>query len=237
LASSRQVFILGEDTGKPYGLNAETAWNFGMNITQAFRFDYRDGTVSFDLYHTHFKNQVVVDYDNSPQTILFYNLNGKSYATSFQAQFDYEIVRRLDVRIAYRWYNVKTDYRSGSLRKPLVATHRAFLNLAYATRNHWKFDYTLQWYGSKRIPNTGSNPEGYRLAERSPDFFLMNAQLSKEWNEKFELYIGAENLLDYKQDNPILASDDPFSPYFDSSMIWGPVFGRMFYAGLRLKIR
>lgn len=237
LASSRQVKIFGKNAEKPYGLEAETAWNFGANLTQAFRLDYRDGTVTFDVYHTRFRNQVVVDYDASPQAILFYNLDGKSYASSFQVQFDYELIRRLDVRLAYRWYDVKTDYRSGLLSKPLVATHRAFLNLGYATRNHWKFDYTLQWYGPKRIPYTDSNPAEYQLAERSPDFFLMNAQISKEWLEKFELYLGAENLLDYKQDNPIIASDDPFGPYFDSSMIWGPVFGRMIYAGLRLKIK
>ncbi len=237
LASSRQVYIFGDNSRKPYGLDAETAWNFGVNFTQSFRLDYRDGTVSFDIYHTQFINQVVVDYDDSPQTIFFYNLDGKSNATSFQAQFDYEMIRRLDIRLAYRWYDINTDYQSGRMSKPLVATHRAFLNLAYSTRNHWKFDYTLQWHGSKRIPFTGTNPEEYQLPERSPDFFLMNAQISKEWWEKFEVYLGVENLLDYKQNDPILASDDPFGPYFDSSMIWGPVFGRMFYAGLRLRLK
>ena len=75
------------------------------------------------------------------------------------------------------------------------------------------------------------------MQERSPDFFLMNAQISKKWWEKFEVYLGVENLLDYKQNDPILASEDPFGPYFDSSLIWGPIFGRMFYAGLRLKFK
>jgi outer membrane receptor protein involved in Fe transport len=175
--------------------------------------------------------------DESPQQVMFYNLNGKSYATSFQSQIDYELIRRLDLRIAYRWYNVKTQYLSGIKDKPFTSKHRAFVNLGYSTQNHWKFDFTTQWYGPKRIPSTASNPAPFRVAENSPAFFLMNAQISKEWNEKFEVYLGVENLLDYKQENPIIAADDPFGPYFDSSLIWAPVSGRMFYGGLRLKLK
>jgi len=33
------------------------------------------------------------------------------------------------------------------------------------------------------------------------------------------------------------AADEPFSEYFDASLIWGPITGRMFYAGLRFKIK
>ncbi|MBN2484444.1 MAG: TonB-dependent receptor [Bacteroidales bacterium] len=236
LASARQVVVLGSENGKPYGLDAEKAWNFGANFTQKFRLDYRDGAVSFDLYHTLFENQVVVDLDENPQQVHFYNLNGTSYSTSFQSQIDYELFRRFDIRLAYRWYDVKTSYFSGIQDKPLISKNRSFVNIAYATRKYWKFDFTTQWYGSKRIPSTATNPEKYQIGEASPSFFQMNAQISKEWNEKFEVYIGAENLLNYKQQNPIIAFDEPFGPYFDSSLIWGPVSGRMFYGGLRLKM-
>jgi outer membrane receptor for ferrienterochelin and colicin len=236
-ASGRSIRILDSEQSSPYNLKAEKAWNFGMNFTQKFRLDYRDGSVSFDCYHTSFEDQVVVDLDNNTQDILFYNLQGESYSTSFQSQLDYEVIKRLDLRVAYRWYNVRTTYIDGLAAKPLVSRSRAFMNLSYATRNHYKFDYTIQWYGSKRIPSTRSNPEIYQLDSYSPDFFLMNAQVSKVWNEKFEIYIGGENLLDFKQLNPILASDDPFGSYFDSSLIWGPIFGRMIYAGIRLKIK
>ncbi|MBN1118139.1 MAG: TonB-dependent receptor [Bacteroidales bacterium] len=237
LASARVLTIQSEANSRPYGLNAEKAWNFGANLTQKFKLDYRDGAVSFDFYQTRFVNQVVVDLDENPQQINFYNLNGESYSTSFQTQIDYELIRRLDVRLAYRWYDVKTQYRTGVLSKPLVSANRAFLNLAYETMKKWKFDYTLQWFGPKRIPNTESNPIQYRLPDYSPQFLLMNTQVSKTWRGKFDIYVGAENLLDYKQNDPIISREDPFSPYFDSSLIWGPVFGRMIYGGLRLKIK
>jgi outer membrane receptor for ferrienterochelin and colicins len=237
LASSRQIIIEGDGSSKPYGLDPEVAWNYGVNFTQLFTLDYRQGTFSLDYYHTFFQNQIVIDLEQSPQQALFYNLNGKSFSNSFQAQLDYELLKRLDVRLAYRWYDVKTTYSGTLLQKPLVSRNRAFINLAYETRNYWKFDATVNGQGTKRIPFTGSNPEEYRLPQQSPGFVVVNLHISKTWREKFEVYAGVENLLNYRQTDPILASDQPFGPYFDSSLVWGPVFGRNLYVGLRYRIK
>jgi len=236
LASSRQIEIIQSNSKLGYGLDPEVAWNYGVNLTQSFRLAHRDGAISADFYRTDFVNQVVVDIDNSPQEVLFYNLAGKSYANSAQIQVDYEIVQRFDIRLAYRWYDVKTDFTSGRLQKPLSAQHRAFLNLAYETRNHWKFDCTVQWQGEKRIPDTSSNPDVYQLDTKSPNYFLMNAQISKLFKKGVEIYLGMENIFNYTQKNPILAADDPFGPNFDSSLIWGPIFGRNTYFGFRYRI-
>ncbi|WP_420582585.1 TonB-dependent receptor [Reichenbachiella sp.] len=236
-ASSRQIIVQGDGSDKPYGLDAEVAWNFGINLTQEFRLDYREGSFSVEYYRTNFENQIVVDLDQSPQQVAFYNLNGESYSNSFQLQVDYEVLKFVDMRIGYRWFDVNTTYGDVTLQKPLVSAHRAFLNLGYETRSDWKFDYTFNWQGEKRIPYTGSNPSDYQLQQKSPDFYLMNVQVTKSWGERFEVYVGVENLLNYRQENPILASDDPFGDYFDSSLVWGPIFGRNTYAGLRYKIK
>jgi outer membrane receptor protein involved in Fe transport len=98
------------------------------------------------------------------------------------------------------------------------------------------FDMTVQWFGPKRIPSTASNPDGYRARERSPDFATLNLQVSQTFRQGFEVYLGAENLLGFRQDDPILSAQDPGSPYFDASLVWGPVSGRMVYAGLRYKL-
>ncbi len=193
--------------------------------------------MSLDYYRTDFQNQIVVDLEQSPQQAVFYNLDGESYSNSFQAQLDYELINRLDFRIAYRWYDVKTTFNGELKEKPLVSNHRAFINLAYETKKHWKFDYTVNWQGKKRIPDLSSNPNEYQMDEYSPSFFLMNAQISKSWQQKFDLYAGIENILNYKQKDPILSANDPFSPYFDSSLIWGPVTGMNVYFGLRYKIK
>ncbi len=236
LATSRQIFIQGDSTKPGYGLDPDRSWNFGTNLTWDFKLDYRDGQFSVDLYRTFFENRVIFDLDKHPQQVWFYNLSGESYANSFQAQVQYELLKRLEVRLAYRWYDVRSTYSGQLLQEPLIARQRAFTNWAYETRNGWKFDVTGQWTGIKRIPDTQANPESLRLPGQSPVFFLVNSQISKTWKEKLEVYVGGENLTNYRQPDPILSADQPFGPYFDSSLIWGPIFGRMFYAGLRYKI-
>lgn len=236
LASARSFVITDKNDKAGFRLDPEVAWNYGINLTQEFRLGKRGGTFSADFYRTDFQQQVVVDVDHNPQQALFYNLNGKSYSHSVQAQVDYEVIKNLTVRISYRWYDVKTDYTRGLLEKPLTASHRAFLNVAYQTGKIWKFDFTAQWQSRKRIPFTGSNPADYQLNSYSTDFFLLNAQVTKIFKKGVELYVGMENIANFRQPNPILASDDAFGNYFDSSIIWGPIFGRTTYAGFRFKL-
>jgi len=131
-------------------------------------------------------------------------------------------------------FDVKTIYHGVLLERPLVAKHRAFANLAYDLAT-WKFDYTITYNGTKRIPFTGDNPVQYQLEKRSPSYFLMNAQVSKTFDH-LDIYIGGENLGNYFQKNPIIAAAQPFGQYFDASLVWGPLSGRMFYAGLRYKL-
>ena len=236
LVSSRQVNIINPEQGKAYGLNAETAWNKGISIDQKFKLFQRDGLLSVDFFRNDFNNQVVVDLEN-PATVKFYNLQGKSYSNSLQAEVNVEPIKKLDVRLAYRYFDVKTTYSGKLLERPLIAANRAFANLAYAT-NGFKFDYTVTFNGKKRIPDTQTNPTAYQRATYSPDFVLMNAQISKTLGKKhsMDFYIGAENLSNYFQKDVIIAANQPFGPYFDASMVWGPVTGRMFYAGWRYKL-
>lgn len=229
MASSRMFII--PVSGSTFNLQPEVAWNFGLNFTQKFRLNYRDGAIGIDYYDTHFQNQVVADAEQ-PGRVSFYNLVGKSYAHSLQAQLDYELIHNLSMRLAYRWYQVMTEYVSGLKEKPLVAANRAFANFGYETNNSWKFDYTIQWVGPKRVPasySTGSY--------RSPSFVQMNAQISKAFKNNLEVYAGGENLTNYMQRGAILGAGDPYGKDFDASMIWGPVMGRNIYAGIRYSIK
>ena len=236
-ASSRQIVIQESDDDLPYGLEQEVAWNSGINFTHCFRLNGKDGNLTLDYYHTQFENQIVVDREQSPQEIKFYNLDGSSFGNSFQAQLDYELLPQFDIRLAYRWYDVQIDYSDQRRTQPLLARNRAFLNLAYESENGWRIDNTINWQGEKRIPSTSLNPENYRAAEKSDAYWLVNAQVSKNWNNKWEVYVGVEDLFNFRQEDPILANDDPFSEYFDASLVWGPIFGRNTYLGLRYWIK
>lgn len=236
MASSRSFNILNGEDGKAYGLNPEVAWNMGLNFTKKFMLNYRDGSFSADYYYTDFSNQVIVDVE-TPQQVSFYNLEGKSFAHSFQAQLDYEPIRKLDVRVAYRFYNVKSTYNGVLKEKPLVAAHRAFVNMGYETNSNWKFDYTFQWTGAKRLPQRYSH-NSIVDESNSPSFIQMNAQISKSWKEgDIEVYAGGENLTGYMQHEMISGAQNPFGNSFDGSLIWGPGMGRNFYVGFRYKLK
>ena len=243
LASSRQLHIVGGDGGKLYGLNPEIAWNYGASFLQAFKIWGKNAELSVDFYRTHFDNQVVVDLDHSPQQALFYNLNGKSFANSLQAEVSITPVKGLDFKAAYKYYDVQTQFTKGQLEKTLTPKHRWFANIAYETadtheNNHsqWKFDVTFNWLGEQRLPSTATNPLPYRLSDYAPSFATLNAQITRVFSKTFEVYVGGENITNYKQANGILAANAPFGAYFDSTMQYAPAFGQMYYAGLRFKL-
>jgi outer membrane receptor for ferrienterochelin and colicin len=245
-ASSRAFDIL-DTNGKIYGLDPEIAWNYGLSFNQKLKVLGRNADAGFDFYKTDFTKQVVVDLYTTPaipgtHQVLFYNLNGKSYANSLQIDFNVELMKQLDFRTAYKFYDIQTDYLSGTSERPLQAKHRFFANLGYETHitekgKQWKFDFTYNWMGQQKLPETASNPIEDRLPVYSSSYSLMNAQITRIFSSTFEVYFGGENIGNYTQKKAILGSENPFGPTFDASIVYAPVFGQMYYAGLRFKIK
>jgi len=240
LFASSRIINIQNSGGNIYGLNPEIAWNYGISFLQGFQLFKRKADINIDFYRTDFQNQVVVDYE-TPTEINFYNLDGKSFANSFQVEFSYTPLERLDLKLAYKYYDVKTQYKSGMLEKPLIPNHRLFANASYETKpstkgGFWKFDVTCNWIGKQRFSSTLQSPEVFRLNSHSPTFSTLNAQITKVLSNQFEMYLGGENITNVRQDNPILSPNNPFGANFDSTFIYGPIFGSMYYAGIRFKL-
>ncbi|MDF0719264.1 TonB-dependent receptor [Kaistella sp. PBT33-4] len=238
-ASNRQIEILGNG-GKIYDLKPETAWNYGASLQQEFNLFSRKATLVADFFRTDFQNQVLTDLDVSPQKIVFYNLNGKSFANSFQTQLDFSPAKNLDLRLAYKYYDVQADYLEGRRNIPFMAKNRGFFNASYSTaanekKAFWAFDTTLQYVGKQDLPNLSSNPAQFQLARRSDPFMTLNAQISRDFSENIRVYVGGENLTSFTQDNPIIDASNPFGNYFDGGMVYAPIMPANFYLGLDLK--
>ena len=239
-ASSRKIDIDAVG-GNIYGLNPEIAWNYGVSYLQKFNLFNKKGDITFDFYRTDFSNQVVVDWEN-PQAVSFYNLNGKSIANNFQLELNYELAKNLNLRTAFKYFDISTDYKTGKLQKPLQPNNRFFVNISYETAtkdngSQWKLDLTFNNIGEQRLPDTATNPTQYQLPINSERYSLLNSQITKVFSNKFEIYAGGENLTNVQQVNPILGSENPFGPNFDSTIVYSPIFGRAIYAGLRFKIK
>ncbi|MBI1305605.1 MAG: hypothetical protein GC181_03205 [Bacteroidetes bacterium] len=233
-ATNRTFIINSINTDYAYGLNQEVALNGGLSLEHKLKFGLWPATITLDYFRTQFLNEVVMDREEDA-TVRYYNMKNGTIANSFQAQFDFTFLRRSDLRLAYRMFDVSTKYLEGRMERAMVARNRGFINFTQRTRSHWQFSSTIQMYGRQRLP--GKDTSATAITNRwSKEFVMVNLQISKEITSRFEAYLGSENIFNYKQPNPIIGSQNPLTGRFDASVVWGPVFGRMFYAGFRWRI-
>lgn len=237
LLASARGFVIGSS------LRPETAWNLGGSFTQYFTLWGRPATFATDYYDTVFGNQVVADMYTAPQFVLIDNLGpgGRSFARSLQAELQAEPVKGLQVKAAYKRLDVRTTYDNALLPKPLTPANRAFLNLGYASAfDKWRADFTVQWFGQRPVAHLGNDAAhthgtGSEAVYYAPRYAALNTQLTRAF-KRLEVYAGVENLTNYRQPSPIESAAFPFSPNFDAAMVWGPIYGRLTYAGLRYRI-
>ena len=235
-ASNRRWVIEGD-------LEPEVATNIGFNLVSKFRLNSRDASISLDGYWTEFENRVVADMYSSPNSVMIFNA-AESRSKTLQLEFDWSMHRRINVRAAYRWVDAQTEYPDSDLdlrKDPYVSKHRAFTQWSYASKEgddgeQTRIDATIQWVGPQALPRPFSSSSDFDLhPDESPAFTQVNMQLSRNIHSGFELYAGVENILDVKQENPIVGANypDEFNETFDASLVYGPIFGRMSYVGLR----
>ncbi|WP_128544171.1 TonB-dependent receptor [Larkinella soli] len=224
-------------------LRPEISWNYGGSLTNEFQLFGRKATFTADFYRTDFRAQLFVDLEH-PGEIHFHNLYGKSFANSLQLELNYEPVKRLEVKLAYRLFDVRQSMTVPSedtllLPKMMISRDRVLFNIGYALPyDKWKFDLTVQWNGRKRIPYLRAG-DAYASVplDYAPGFYNINAQVSRAFRT-WEVYLGGENLGNFRQANPIVSASDPFGKDFDAAArVWGPITGRMIYLGFRYKIK
>lgn len=218
-------------------LEQEVAWNYGASSSLYVPLFGKTLKLNAEYYHTHFNQQAVIDYDSDPTQIHIRNLDGKSYSNTFQVDATYPVVKGLELTAAYRLNDVKCTYGGELKEKPLTSRYKGLLTASYKTPlGIWQFDATLQLNGGGRMPTP------YTLTDGTPSwdstfgaYEQVSAQITR-WFRHFSVYIGGENLTGFRQRNPIINAADPWAATFDPTMVWGPVQGAMFYAGIRVNI-
>ncbi|MEZ4822627.1 MAG: TonB-dependent receptor [Ignavibacteria bacterium] len=228
LASSRNIIIAEE-------LDPERVINYGADILYYFNFGQFAGSLNLDYYRTFFSNKIIPDYNVNPSEVVFANLNGSAFSNVFQSEANINFMRYLDVKLAYKLIDLQYENNGVFYQQPFNSTHRFFSSFSYTT-DSWSVSSGLQWFGVQQLPSTASNPILYQRPTESESYTMINAQFNKFF-DFFEVYAGVENILNFTQEFPIIAAEDPFGPYFDTSYIWGPTSGREFYFGFRYSIR
>jgi outer membrane receptor for ferrienterochelin and colicins len=230
LASSRDVVFAEQ-------LQPEKALNTGINITQKFDAVNISGYISTDFYHTSFSNQIFPDYDTDPLKAFVKNYTGTSISNGFQTDVFLKLYKKIEVKLGYNFLDV---YRVANGIKevlPFNAKHKFLTTLSYkAANNKFYADANIHWFGRQRLPNTQANPVAYQRPGYSNAYATASAQITYVFKQT-ELYGGCENIFNFRQAQPIISWQNPFSNYFDISSVWGPTRGRELYIGLRWKLK
>lgn len=229
LVSSRDIIFAEQ-------LQPEKALNTGINFTQKFESEKVTGFFSADYYRTDFQNQIFPDYDTDPTKAIIENFTGKSVSNTFQAEVYLNFWQQLEVKSGYSFLDVYREMEGQKVLLPFNPRHKVVTTLGYKPLSKkYHIDMNIHWYGQQRLPNTQSNPFEFVRPDFSENYMLVNAQYTHNF-KKFELYAGCENIVDFRQERPIIGWRDPFGQFFDTSLVWGPTRGREFYFGVRFKI-
>lgn len=216
-------------------LKQEEAWNYGVSTSFYIPLFGKTLNLNAEYYYTDFKNQTVIDYDTNAENLYISNLSGKSYSHTLQIDATYPVFSGFNLTAAFRLNDVKCTYNGKLREKPLTSKYKGLITASYKTPLElWQFDVTLQLNGGGRMPDPYQYDDGtYSWNSRFSAYEQLNAQITRLFRY-WSIYIGGENLTGFKQKNPIIAADSPWSSKFEPTMIWGPVHGAMFYAGIRL---
>lgn len=230
-------FFNRSDPGNlPYGFNQERGWNYGVSYLKRLMFLGYPSSISVDVFRNQFDIRIVLDQENF-QKVNFVELTGADagYSESIHTEWSFMPAMRFEVRLAYRYVNNVQKLDSVMQLKPLLSQHRALTTLTYKTRNKWYFDIMGSLNGPKRIFERPQINPTESQALVTPTFALFNMQVRKSWDSGLEVYLGAENIGNFRQMDPIFT--EPGTGNIDASYSWGPSNGRLIYAGVRYELR
>ena len=218
-------------------LNQESAWNYGTSLDFLIPVGQKTLKLNAEYYYTHFLSQTIVDYDTNPQELHITNLDGKSYSHTFQIDASYPLFKGLELTAAYRYNLVKATYNGQMMWKPLQSRYKGLLTASYKTPlGLWQFDATVALNGGGRMPEPYTLASGNLSWDRNYKAYgHLNAQITRYFHH-FSVYIGGENLTNFKQKNPIVGYQNPWDNGFEPTMIYGPIQGAMGYVGIRLNL-
>ncbi|WP_130734758.1 TonB-dependent receptor [Flavobacterium sp. J27] len=251
LTGSREVIITEN-------LNPEKSYNVNINYLKKGKIKENiTSVIELSSWYTHFKNQIIPDYDTNSNQIIYANLNGYSETYGITGNAELLFPFGLKTMTGFTLLNSKNK-RNNQITTPILTEKfSATWGISYDIPS-WRttIDYTGNVYGPMRLPLVSHlDPR----KEYSPLWSIQNIQFTYK-NNSMEFYGGIKNFLNWtpNKNNPFLIAraNDPFdkevvfdtngnaiatpnNPYaltFDPSYVYAPNQGMRIFIGLRYKI-
>ena len=249
--SSNRIYHFDE-----VNLAQERSMNTGLSTVFYIPMGNKELQLSGEYYYTRFLDGVIADMDRDLYGVTLYKMHdvadAQYFSHNWQVEANMEILRGWTMTAAFRYTDVKqTSFNIATneyqLRdKPLQNKFKGIISTSYQTPlKTWQFDLTAQFNGEGRMP------DGFVIPEGSKQYRMHNGYIYHKWYPQllgqvtkffrtWSIYLGAENMTNFTQDNPIVGSkigDTQFvntqSANYDASMIWAPIHGWKLYLGFR----
>lgn len=219
---------------------------FGVDISEiersnnvSYALSYDEGRVSLTAgaSYTDVKNLAYVGEDGTGKPTL-YNYKGKVAVKNADVVASYLITPAITVSGGYEQYWYDEKYKE--LLYIAAMEKQARFMIDYDA-NGWNATAQATWVASRNLAPYGYGDRTNDVAGNSPkntkapSFTTVDLKIAKDVTKNFNLYVGVKNLFDYTQtekESPLFYDD---AGEYDVGHIWGPLRGRMAYAGVRAK--
>jgi len=222
-------------------LKPERSLNGSINVVRkwpgAKAFFGLDGTI----FYTWFTNQIVPDYATDADLIIYDNLHGHAVSRGASLNAEARIGQPLRLLAGATWMQVFKEDRGVRADLWFAPRWSGTFTASCTFRKSWTVDLTGQVYGPMRLP---VQPNDYR-PEYSPTYALLNVQVKRAIGDRWEIYGGVKNLLDFIPQDPLMRPFDPFDKTaqdpvsnpegytFDTAYIYAPIQGVRGFLGVR----
>ena len=237
LTGARTVEFDGE-------LEPETSWNGNVNYVKKINTENSFITMDASAFYTYFNNRILPDYETNPNKIIYANLEGYSVSKGISLNTDVLFTNGLAINAGATLMEVSVTENDMKRTQLLTESFSGIWSISYKFSNDFSIDYTGNLYGPMRLPLLGENDP---RDEYSPWFSIQNIQLSKKFNNSWEIYGGVKNLLNFTPAaNSINGADNPFDAgvntelnperAFDPSYVYASNQGIRAFAGIRFTL-
>ncbi|MDB4098382.1 TonB-dependent receptor [Polaribacter sp.] len=237
LTGARTVEFDGE-------LDPETSWNANVNYVKKINTENSFITIDASAFYTYFNNRILPDYETDSNKIMYTNLEGSSVSQGISLNTDVLFTNGLAINAGATLMEVSVTENNVKRTQLLTEGFSGVWSISYKFSSNFSIDYTGNIYGPMRLPLLGENDP---RDEYSPWFSIQNIQLSKKFNNSWEIYGGVKNLLNFTPaSNSINSADNPFDDgintelnperAFDPSYIYASNQGIITFAGVRFTL-
>ena len=237
LTGARTVAFDGE-------LEPETSWNANVNYVKKINTENSFITLDASAFYTYFDNRILPDYETDPNKITYANLDGFSVSQGISLNADILFTNGLAINAGATLMEVSITEDNVKKQQLLTESFSGVWSISYRFDNNFTIDYTGNLYGPMRLPLLGEND---LRAEYSPWFSIQNIQLSKKFSNRWEVYGGVKNLLNFTPaTNSINGAANPFDngintelnpeKAFDPSYVYASNQGIRAFTGIRFTL-